>query len=309
MVSIIRGTTQKPMASEELVNYFRAREDLEGYLYIGYPIIGTADGPYPIDAMYISREKGLVIFNLIENKDTDGYEDVQDDSYNKMEAKLKSFRSLVKKRKLCVAISVITFAPVLKGELYSDEYPLCNEKNLGECLDEIEWEEPEYFECLVSVLQAVSNIRKGKRKREIRKPDSRGAKLKLIEDSIANLDDRQGMAVIETVEGVQRIRGLAGSGKTIVLALKAAYLHAQHPEWKIAVTFNTRALKGQFRQLINNFSIEQMGEEPDWENLQIIHAWGAPGDSEKNGLYYMFCGIHGLEYHAVWNFSVSSIYR
>ena len=70
MVSIIRGTTQKPMASEELVNYFRAREDLEGYLYIGYPIIGTADGPYPIDAMYISREKGLVIFNLIENKDT-----------------------------------------------------------------------------------------------------------------------------------------------------------------------------------------------------------------------------------------------
>lgn len=296
MVSIIRGTTQKPMASEELVNYFRAREDLEGYLYIGYPIIGTADGPYPIDAMYISREKGLVIFNLIENKDTDGYEDAQDDSYNKMEAKLKSFRSLVKKRKLCVAISVITFAPVLKGELYFDEYPLCNEKNLGDCLDKIEWENPEYFECLVSVLQAVSNIRKGKRKREIRKPDSRGAKLKLIEDSIANLDDRQGRAVIETVEGVQRIRGLAGSGKTIVLALKAAYLHARHPEWKIAVTFNTRALKGQFRQLINNFSIEQMGEEPDWENLQIIHAWGAPGDSEKNGLYYMFCGIHGLEY-------------
>ena len=36
----------------------------------------------------------------------------------------------------------------------------------------------------------------------------------------------QGRAVIETVEGVQRIRGLAGSGKTIVLALKAAYLHA-----------------------------------------------------------------------------------
>ena len=31
MVSIIRGTTQKPMASEELVNYFRAREDLEGF--------------------------------------------------------------------------------------------------------------------------------------------------------------------------------------------------------------------------------------------------------------------------------------
>ena len=63
--------------------------------------------------------------------------------------------------------------------------------------------------------------------------------------------------MIETVEGVQRIRGLAGSGKTVVLALKAAYLHAQHPEWKIAVTFNTRSLKGQLRQLINTFILNK----------------------------------------------------
>ena len=92
--------------------------------------------------------------------------------------------------------------------------------------------------------------------------NSRGAKLKRLEDSIATLDNRQSRAVIETVNGVQRIRGLAGSGKTIVLALKAAYLHVQHPDWRIAVTFNTRSLKGQFRRLINNFSVEQAGEEP-----------------------------------------------
>ena len=118
-----------------------------------------------------------------------------------------------------------------------------------------------------------------------------------MEDSIANLDNLQGRAVIETVEGVQRIRGLAGSGKTIVLALKAAYLHDQHPDWKIAVTFNTRSLKGQFRQLINTFSIEQTNEEPDWDNVQILQAWGAPGGGDRNGLYYAFCQMHGLEYH------------
>ena len=61
------------------------------------------------------------------------------------------------------------------------------------------------------------------------KEDSQGAKLKQLENSIATLDNLQSKAVIETVDGVQRIRGLAGSGKTIVLALKAAYLHAQHP--------------------------------------------------------------------------------
>ena len=103
----------------------------------------------------------------------------------------------------------------------------------------------------------------------------------------------QGRAVIETVEGVQRIRGLAGSGKTIVLALKAAYLHAQHPEWKIAVTFNTRSLKGQLRQLINSFYIEQTSTEPDWDNLQIIHAWGS--SSKTSGIYYNFCVENGLE--------------
>lgn len=297
MVSTIKGTTRKPMSSEQLIDFFEKNTDLDGYLYIGYPIIGTADGPYPIDAMYLSKQKGLILFNLIENDNLDGYEEAQDDSYNKMEAKLKNFKSLISRRELKVLISVVTFAPAVRRNTNTEDYPLCNETNLRAFLDDIEWTNGEYFETLVAVLQAISTIRRGRRKRNIQNPDSKGAKLKLIEDSIANLDNQQGKAVIETVDGVQRIRGLAGSGKTIVLALKAAYLHAQHPEWKIAVTFNTRALKGQFRQLINTFSIEETGEEPDWDNLQIIHAWGAPGDESKNGLYYMFCCLHGIEYY------------
>ena len=95
---------------------------------------------------------------------------------------------------------------------------------------------------------------------------------------------------------MQRIRGLAGSGKTIVLALKAAYLHAQHPEWRIAVTFNTRSLKGHFRRLITNFAIEQTGLEPDWDNLRIVNAWGAPGGTDRDGIYCEFCRTHGLDY-------------
>lgn len=164
-------------------------------------------------------------------------------------------------------------------------------------IEGLSWDKPKYYTKLVSVLQAISTIRKGKKKREIVNPQSRAAKLKQLEDSIANLDNRQSKAVIETVEGVQRIRGLAGSGKTIILALKAAYLHAQHPEWKIAVTFNTRSLKGQFKQLINTFYIEQTSEEPDWDNLQIIHAWGASGGGERNGIYYTFCCSNNVVYY------------
>lgn len=297
MVSIVTGATHKPMASRQLADFFESHTEWDGYLYIGYPIIGTADGPYPIDAMYLSRGKGLVIFNLVENADIENYEEKQDDSYNKMEAKLRNFKDLMYKRDLCIKISVITFAPALREAVEEDGYLICNGDNLDKCLNEIEWSNSEYFEKLVAVLQSISTIRRNKRKRNALKEDSKGAKLKLVEDSIANLDSQQSRAVIETFEGVQRIRGLAGSGKTIVLALKTAYLHAQHPEWKIAVTFNTRALKGQFRQLINTFTIEQTGEEPDWDNLQIIHAWGAPGGEYQNGIYYTFCTLQGINYY------------
>ncbi|MBY0578294.1 MAG: ATP-binding domain-containing protein [Burkholderiales bacterium] len=203
----------------------------------------------------------------------------------------------MKGRNLQVDLHVATFAPIGNvNEQYDGDYPVCNADNLDSWINGLEDKANQVYEATLAVIQSISTIRKGRKKREVRKQDSRGAKLKDLEDSIANLDNLQGRAVIETVEGVQRIRGLAGSGKTIVLALKAAYLHAQHPDWKIAVTFHTRSLKGQFKRLINTFVIEQTNEEPDWDNLHIIHAWGAPGGTERNGLYYSFCQAHGLEF-------------
>lgn len=228
-----------------------------------------------------------------------GFQEAQDDSYNKLQSKLRAHKALMKGRDLQVLIHPVTFAPTRDdaANLSKENYPVCNETSLEAWLDGCEWVDPGHFEALVSVVQAISTIRKGRKKRDVQKADSRGAKLKRLEDSIANLDNLQGRAVIETVDGVQRIRGLAGSGKTIVLALKAAYLHAQHPDWKIAVTFNTRSLKGQFRQLINTFTIEQTNEEPDWENLHILQSWGAPGGGERHGLYYGFCQTNALEYY------------
>lgn len=47
---------------------------MEGYLYIGYSIIGTAEGAYAIDGLWISPVKRLVIFNLIEGKNIEDYQ-------------------------------------------------------------------------------------------------------------------------------------------------------------------------------------------------------------------------------------------
>ena len=121
-------------------------------------------------------------------------------------------------------------------------------------------------------------------------PESKGSILKSLESEIANLDQWQKHAAIESPNGPQRIRGLAGSGKTIVLALKAAYLHALNPTWRIAVTFSTRALYQQFEDLVRRFSFEHSNDEPNWNNLRIIHAWGG---RNRDGLYQqiaLHCG-------------------
>jgi len=297
MTTIIRGTTSKPVASDRLAAFFSADDSLGGFLYVGYPIIGTSDGPYPIDALWIDPQRGLVVFNLIEGREHVGYEDSQDDSFNKFESKLKTHRSVMRGRSLGVNLNVVTFAPAIAVLPIQDGmHSICNERTLRAWIDTIAPSPAGTYEAALEVVQSISTIRKGRKRRSPNFVGSRGSRLKALEDSIANLDNLQGRAVIETVDGVQRIRGLAGSGKTIILALKAAYLHAQHPEWNIAVTFSTRSLKAQLRRLINTFFIEQTNEEPDWTKIQILQAWGAPGGDDRNGLYYTFCRATGVPF-------------
>jgi superfamily I DNA and RNA helicase len=144
---------------------------------------------------------------------------------------------------------------------------------------------------LNAAIQRVSTLRPSKRRENVTRSDSRGATIKKIEQEIANLDQWQNRGAIEYVDGPQRIRGLAGSGKTVVLALKAAYLHARHPEWAIAVAFQSRALYQQFRDLIRRFMYDQIEDEPDWSKLQVMHGWGSSRDT---GVYSTICSHYGV---------------
>jgi superfamily I DNA and RNA helicase len=249
----------------------------------------------------LSPQYGVVIFDVVEGPDVGAYTERQDEFYNKLKAKLSNYPALLKRRDLIAEITTVTFAPATRVEgAGSNGYRIFGRDNANAIIDfvkEIDWAHKSTFPDLAGAIQSLSTIRKGRKRREVSREDSRGSTLKALEDSIANLDVDQAAAVIETVEGVQRIRGLAGSGKTIVLALKVAYLHAQHPDWKIGVTFNTRSLKGQFERLINTFCIEQTNEEPDWDRIEVINAWGAPGTNDRAGVYYRFCEAHELTYY------------
>ena len=299
-IEVIKGTTRKPVSSQVLVDVLSNEMHLSGYLFVGYPIIGTVEGPYIFDALLVSKDIGATVINLIEGQPEADYGALQDDSINKLDSKFRIHPALMDKTDLLIPIRAISFAPAVNqlDEYNENDYPIANAGTLTEYLKQLQWRgrKPGIYEQALSIIQNISTIRQSGSKRTNQRQDSRGAKLKNLEDSIATLDNMQSKAVIETVDGIQRIRGLAGSGKTIVLALKAAYLHAQHPDWRIAVTFYTRSLKGHFRRLINNFSLEQTSQEPDWENLHILNAWGAPGSPERDGIYHQFCHVNNVKY-------------
>ncbi len=297
---ITRGTNGKPVSSQALCDTLITISQLSGVCFLGFPLIATPDGKTFLDATLVSVEKGVVLIDLVEGKDIGDYAARQDDLANKIDSKLRLHKELLRGRELIPEIHVLTFAPAIEdiSRHEHEGYPLTNESNFADMLTSISWKNgnDDLYRRTLSAIENLSSIRRSRLKREVHKHDSRGAKLKKLEDSVATLDHRQNRAVVETFDGVQRIRGLAGSGKTIVLALKAAYLHTQHPDWHIAVTFNTRSLKGQFKRLINNFCIEQSGEEPDWTKVRIINAWGAPGNDERDGIYYEFCRRTGQDF-------------
>lgn len=290
MITVINGVTSKQILADELISLLNTME-LDGYFYLGYPVLGGMDGKIKVDALLVCRQCGLVIFDLeMSAADETGNKiALLDDLYNNMEARLKRYSYLSNRRKLQVPISVVCYAPRYKA---GGEDIITSGEELQEYLEGLSWDVSDvYYDRLLEAIQMISQIKKRGNRANLRKDSSKGARLRILENQISCLDKYQSKAVIETVEGVQRIRGLAGSGKTIVLALKVAYLYTMYEDKVIAVTFNSRALKGQFVQLITNFIIENTNEEPDWDRIRIIHAWGS---RNSEGLYFNFCRANNL---------------
>jgi superfamily I DNA and RNA helicase len=200
-----------------------------------------------------------------------------------LESNLGRHDELRRGRHLAVTISTATvFATQLHIPPATKEGIYCSIDEVANRVGGLPNLDDNDYRALQGALQRVSTIKPAKRRASVQKSQSRGATLKEIEKGISNLDSWQKRAAIESPDGPQRIRGLAGSGKTVVLALKAAYLHAQHPEWRIAVTFQSRSLYQQFVDLVTRFTFEHSNDAPDFDHLQIMHAWGS---SSRPGVY------------------------
>jgi superfamily I DNA and RNA helicase len=115
-----------------------------------------------------------------------------------------------------------------------------------------------------------------------------------LESGLKILDEQQQEIATKYPDGPQRLRGLAGTGKTILLAKRAAKIHHEHPDWKMAFVFFSKSLYAQIRkERIRSYYGELTnGKEPNWDNLKVLYAWGG---KEQEGFYRNLANACGLQ--------------
>ena len=125
-------------------------------------------------------------------------------------------------------------------------------------------------------------------------PQTRSEYYEQITKGIHGLDKKQQHIGLKTPPGPQQIRGIAGSGKTVLIAMKAARMLSEPSEWsdgdpediQLALTFSTKSLYETLTGLVERFYRQFSGEsfETADATLDIIHGWG--GAKTGNGIYY-----------------------
>lgn len=128
-------------------------------------------------------------------------------------------------------------------------------------------------------------------------PDLKRSKILIqVRESIFKFDLEQERIGKQIPPGAQRIRGIAGSGKTVILFQKAAHMHLKHPDWKIALVFFSRslyhAIAREVDKWLQHFSNNERKYNQKNRNLLILHAWGA---KKQPGLYGIICECTGVD--------------
>lgn len=286
-MDFVFGKKKNPQAVDDLVSALRVL-DLEGSLYIGYPIFEINEDAVLTDALMVTKDHGVVVFDLSNTAEDDPevVEEYQDDLYRGLVKRFLAEKGLVNKRDLSIQVNVLSFR-----QDTLDGVDSCTPDTVVSTVQQFSSITDEQFKLVNAAIQKTSVLKPAKKRTKVKDEDSLGAIIKRIEKEIANLDRWQKKAAIESPDKPQRIRGLAGSGKTIILAMKAAYLHAYNPELVIAVTFQSRSLYQQLEKLTEKFYFEHKQEDTDSSFLKIRHAWGS---AREVGIYSEICSQIGI---------------
>lgn len=279
----------------------------EGTLYYKYPVSGVSDNFIP-DFSIIDYRRGILIIDVLDNlignlsiSETGEVWKLNDEEIEPAHLRIEDYQISLENRfrkhrilRDKVPIEWILIAPQLK------DIPNCQNKNLSESIFISNYNQIEYDKfwksqrsllettkrAFIAVVQGAGPLNNLQRVIVEKKDNRIGKAIKLLESKLAVLDEIQHDAAVQIPDGPQRIRGMAGTGKTIILTMKAAYLHSRYPDKKILYTFHTQSLYSQVRNLITKFYRENEDKDPDWDKLLVLHSWGGKA---KEGVYYRTC--------------------
>lgn len=284
----------KHTIAENLIHSFQeAYPSVQGEVYLGYPIYinEVTNDRICVDIALISRV-GVYIINILENPVTD-YGTIQDTIYAKVEMKFKKQSFLYKKRKLLFDFQIITYCSATMQEM--EDYPLANNNSqLMAFINNNKLEEElseDLYKKILSGIQEAYGINNHLLRDDVNE-GTKAFSINQMSRLIEVYGNSQMEAILSDTEGIQRIRGMAGSGKTIVLARKAVELHTAHPDWDIVITYSTRSLKKQIENLVERFyALKNDGAKYNKKKLKIMHSWGS---AYSTGVYYEVCLMHGI---------------
>lgn len=274
-------------------------------LYHQFPLYPNPEGnnAYTANVLFVSQTYGIIIFQCIEHSERVKKTFTEEiDNLNEIDRLL--FAKILKdaprlqrnRRSLKVTIAPAIFinnydSPITINEQLNqfdiitceEELRTLIENNKGEELSEEEYND---LKATIEGSKGIPRVIDRKLKNKSDYQNSKGAILTAVEHEIYNFDQEQKRAALFIVDGAQRIRGLAGSGKTVILTMKAAIIHLQNPEAEILYTYNTKSLNDLVKRLITRFYRQFAEKDPDWNKIHIMHAWGGAG---LEGVYYKAC--------------------
>lgn len=299
-------------AARSLTDILRANEEalglMEAQLYYDFPLYKDLDGSLLISkVLLVSPPHGVIAVGTSNatphqniTADLLTVESNLDEVFASLFARLIRNNSLRKSRtELRFPCEAILYAPFIDQipDSRSLKTPvITTAKEIFDYLEKIRTPQPlprEVFAELTSTVEGSNGLIKPK-PRDISTEDtsSKGFLVSKLESAIASFDQRQKHGMISVLDGPQRVRGLAGSGKTVVLAMKAAQTHLRYPEANILYTFHTRSLYQHIQRMITRFYRQFDDRDPDWDRLKIMHGWGG---YNANGVYFDTCINHEIE--------------
>lgn len=224
--------------------------------------------------LILSIDYGVLIFQCTDDDLSVAIENV-DQVYTFLDASFRKSSFLRKtKRSLTFPLETILFQYTADSEEI-DSLIIQKLADLPLSLEQSEPIDQDTFDEVRSIIEgakAIGTAYKGKQSHIT--AGAKGTLVAQINGTIRNFDVEQRKVSLNLVNGPQRVRGLAGSGKTIVLAMKAAQIHLANPDKLILFTFHTKSLLGFVKSLIAAFYRHFAEQDPNWDYIDVIHSWG-----------------------------------